>query len=229
MITIDSLSVRRDGRTLSDGVTMHLAEGAVHGFSGTDDAVWTALFDALFGLVRPDAGGVTRFGRPLRRSETAYLERRIRFFDGLTVRDLLDLTARRHPGSDPETCIRLLGLPPDRQLTALPAAVQRKTALAATLMQRKPVLLLDEPFDGLDAESLDAAQRLILRRQAEGATVLVASRLLPALEPVCDDIRLTDGGRIAAEYRRGEYARAGQELERLLVLRYGVTTSGKIS
>ena len=59
MITIDSLSVRRDGRTLSDGVTMHLAEGAVHGFSGTDDAVWTALFDALFGLVRPDAGGVT--------------------------------------------------------------------------------------------------------------------------------------------------------------------------
>lgn len=220
MITIDSLSVRRDGRTLSDGVTMHLAEGAVHGFSGTDDAVWTALFDALFGLVRPDAGGVTRFGRPLRRSETAYLERRIRFFDGLTVRDLLDLTARRHPGSDPETCIRLLGLPPDRQ---------RKTALAATLMQRKPVLLLDEPFDGLDAESLEAAQRLILRRQAEGATVLVASRLLPALEPVCDDIRLTDGGRIAAEYRRGEYARAGQELERLFALRYGVTTSGKIS
>ena len=218
MITIDSLSVRRDGRTLSDGVTMHLAEGAVHGFSGTDDAVWTALFDALFGLVRPDAGGVTRFGRPLRRSETAYLERRIRFFDGLTVRDLLDLTARRHPGSDPETCIRLLGLPPDRQLTALPAAVQRK-----------PVLLLDEPFDGLDAESLEAAQRLILRRQAEGATVLVASRLLPALEPVCDDIRLTDGGRIAAEYRRGEYARAGQELERLFALRYGVTTSGKIS
>ena len=154
MITIDSLSVRRDGRTLSDGVTMHLAEGAVHGFSGTDDAVWTALFDALFELVRPDAGGVTRFGRPLRRSETAYLERRIRFFDGLTVRDLLDLTARRHPGSDPETCIRLLGLPPDRQLTALPAAVQRKTALAATLMQRKPVLLLDEPFDGLDAHGL---------------------------------------------------------------------------
>ena len=217
MITIDSLSVRRDGRTLSDGVTMHLAEGAVHGFSGTDDAVWTSLFDALFGLVRPDAGGVTRFGRPLRRSETAYLERRIRVFDGLTVRDLLDFTARRHPGSDPETCIRLLGLPPDRQLTALPAAVQRKTALAATLMQRKPVLLLDEPFDGLDAESL------------EGATVLVASRLLPALEPVCDDIRLTDGGRIAAEYRRGEYARAGQELERLFALRYGVTTSGKIS
>ena len=229
MITIDPLSVRRDGRTLSDGVTMHLAEGAVHGFSGTDDAVWTALFDALFELVRPDTGGVTRFGRPLRRSETAYLERRIRFFDGLTVRDLLDLTARRHPGSDPETCIRLLGLPPDRQLTALPAAVQRKTALAATLMQRKPVLLLDEPFDGLDAESLEAAQRLILRRQAEGATVLVASRLLPALEPVCDDIRLTDGGRIAAEYRRGEYARAGQELERLFALRYGVTTSGKIS
>lgn len=211
MITIDSLSVRRDGRTLSDGVTMHLAEGAVHGFSGTDDAVWTALFDALFELVRPDAGGVTRFGRPLRRSETAYLERRIRFFDGLTVRDLLDFTARRHPGSDPETCIRLLGLPPDRQLTALPAAVQRKTALAATLMQRKPVLLLDEPFDGLDAESLEAAPAA--HPAAAGRRSHGARRVAPASGArtrSATTFRLTDGGRIAAEYRRGEYAAPGR-------------------
>ena len=211
MITIDSLSVRRDGRTLSDGVTMHLAEGAVHGFSGTDDAVWTALFDALFGLVRPDAGGVTRFGRPLRRSETAYLERRIRFFDGLTVRDLLDLTARRHPGSDPETCIRLLGLPPDRQLTALPTAVQRKTAPAATLMQRKPVLLLDEPFRGLDVESLFAVQRLILQLGTEGRTLLVAADSLTPLDGICDDLYVLGGGCVRGRYEHYEFQRAARE------------------
>ena len=211
MITIDSLSVRRDGRTLSDGVTMHLAEGAVHGFSGTDDAVWTALFDALFELVRPDTGGVTRFGRPLRRSETAYLERRIRFFDGLTVRDLLDLTARRHPGSDPETCIRLLGLPPDRQLTALPAAVQRKTALAATLMQRKPVLLLDEPFCGLDAESVFVVQQLILQLGCEGRTLLVAADSLALLDGICDDLYVLGGGQVQGRYEHYEFQRAIRE------------------
>ena len=98
--------------------------------------------------------------------------------------------------------------------------MRRKLARAATLMQRREVVLLDEPFNGLDMESLYVAQRLILRRRDEGATILITSHLLPTLTPVADDIRLLDGGRITAEYRRGEYTRAERELEALFHARY---------
>lgn len=98
--------------------------------------------------------------------------------------------------------------------------MRRKLALAATLMQRREVVLLDEPFNGLDMESLYVAQRLILRRRQEGATILITSHLLPTLTPVADDIRLLDDGRIAAEYRSGEYSRAERELEALFHARY---------
>ena len=64
MITIDSLTVRYGQKTVLDRLTMHLAEGAVHGLAGINGAGKTTLFETLFGLVRPAAGSITRFGRP---------------------------------------------------------------------------------------------------------------------------------------------------------------------
>lgn len=220
MITIDSLTVRYGQKTVLDRLTMHLTEGAVHGLAGINGAGKTTLFETLFGLVRPAAGSITRFGRPLRRSQIAYMPAESFFYDGMTGRDLLEMTAHYHPGTDPESWIDLFGLPADQPVGEWSAGMRRKLALAATLMQRKEVVLLDEPFNGLDMESLYVAQRLILRRRDEGATILITSHLLPTLTPVADDIRLLDGGRITAEYRRGEYTRAERELEALFHAHY---------
>ena len=220
MITIDSLTVRYGQKTVLDRLTMDLTEGAVHGLAGINGAGKTTLFETLFGLVRPAAGSITRFGRPLRRSQIAYMPAESFFYDGMTGRDLLEMTAHYHPGTDPEPWIDLLGLPAEQPVGEWSAGMRRKLALAATLMQRKEVVLLDEPFNGLDMESLYVAQRLILRRRQEGATILITSHLLPTLTPIADDIRLLDDGRIAAEYRSGEYSRAERELEALLHARY---------
>lgn len=168
MITIDSLTVRYGQKTVLDRLTMHLTEGAVHGLAGINGAGKTTLFETLFGLVRPAAGSITRFGRPLRRSQIAYMPAESFFYDGMTGRDLLEMTAHYHPGTDPEPWIDLFGLPADQPVGEWSAGMRRKLALAATLMQRKEVVLLDEPFNGLDMESLYVAQRLILRRRQEG-------------------------------------------------------------
>lgn len=107
--------------------------------------------------------------------------------------------------------------------------MKRKLALTVTLMQQKPLLLLDEPFNGLDMESLHAARQLILRRREAGATVIVSSHLLETLSPLCDDIHLLDNGRIATVYRREEYPRAANELEELFHRHYLTRLSDKPS
>lgn len=229
MITIDSLTVRYGSLTALDGLTMHLPERAVHGLVGVNGAGKTSLFNALYGFVTPAGGSVTRSGHPLRRREMAYLESENLFYDGMTGRDMLDLTVHYHPTSDPAPYVRLFALPVDRPVAEWSAGMRKKLALTVTLMQRKPVLLLDEPFNGLDMESLCAAQQLILQRRAEGATILVSSHLFSTLEPLCDDIRLLDGGRITAEYRRGEYRRAAGELEEMFHRHYLTLFNGKIS
>lgn len=216
MITIDALNVRFGNRAVLDGVTMHLTEGKVHALAGINGTGKTTLLDTLYGFIAPTSGSVTRAGRPLRRRDIAYLESEAFFYDGMTGRDYLDLTARYHPSFDPATCIRLFGLPVDEPVAEWSADMKKKLALAGVLMRRKPVLLLDEPFNGLDIESVHTAQRLILQRSSEGCTVLVTSHILSAVEPVADDLRILDGGRIAAEYEREAFGRAARELEALV-------------
>ena len=238
MITIDSLTVRYGSLTALDGVTMHLAERAVHGVAGASGAGKSSLLNVLYGLVAPDGGAVSRAGHPLRRRDIAYLEGRQRFFEGLTGRDMLDMAARWRTLEDPVDAAREFRLPLDRPIAAWPAQMQRKLALLLVLTQRKPLLLLDEPFRELDTGSGLVVQELLRRRRSEGSTILLTSRELAPLEALCDDIRILDKGRITAEFRPGESTRAAKtpeetdagKLEELLRL-HGLThfDNGKIN
>ena len=170
MITADNLPVRLGRRDILSRLNMHLTEGAIHGIVGINGAGKTTLLRTLYGLLRPTSGSVTRNGRPLNRREMALLETEPAFYEGMTGRDLLDLTAHYPPSSDPEPYLRLFALPADEPVDNWSTGMKRKLALSSVLMQRKEVVLLDEPFNGLDMESLYVTRQLLSRRRAEGAT-----------------------------------------------------------
>ena len=208
MITIDALRICDGERTLLDGVTMHLPANAVHGIAGEGRSV---LLKALYGLVSPDAGRITFGGHPLRRCDVAFLEAEPRFWPGLTVRDHLDLVRRYNPGSDPASMLRRFPVPLDAEAAALPEAERKRLALVLLLMPRKRVLLLDEPFCGLDAESVFVVQQLILQLGCEGRTLLVAADSLALLDGICDDLYVLGGGQVQGRYEHYEFRRAIRE------------------
>ena len=84
-------------------------------------------------------------------------------------------------------------------------------ALILLLMQRKRVLLLDEPFCGLDAESVFVVQQLILQLGCEGRTLLVAADSLALLDGICDDLYVLGGGQVQGRYEHYEFQRAIRE------------------
>lgn len=220
MITADNLTVRLGPRDILSRLNMHLTEGAIHGIVGINGAGKTTLLRTLYGLLRPTSGSVTRNGRPLNRREMALLETEPAFYEGMTGRDLLDLTAHYHPSSDPEPYLRLFALPADEPVDNWSTGMKRKLALSSVLMQRKEVVLLDEPFNGLDMESLYVTRQLLSRRRAEGATLVVTSHLMEPLAELCDDLFVLDGAAIAARYDRREFPRAVRELEVIFRRRY---------
>ena len=220
MITADNLTVRLGRRDILSRLNMHLTEGAIHGIVGINGAGKTTLLRTLYGLLRPTSGSVTRNGRPLNRREMALLETEQAFYEGMTGRDLLDLTAHYHPSSDPEPYLRLFALPADEPVDNWSTGMKRKLALSSVLMQRKEVVLLDEPFNGLDMESLYVTRQLLSRRRAEGATLVVTSHLMEPLAELCDDLFVLDGAAIAARYDRREFPRAVRELEVIFRRRY---------
>ena len=93
----------------------------------------------------------------------------------------------------------------------LPASAAAWLALILLLMQRKRVLLLDEPFCGLDAESVFVVQQLILQLGCEGRTLLIAADSLALLDGICDDLYVLGGGGVRGRYEHYEFARAVRE------------------
>ena len=205
MITIDALRVRDGERTPLDGVTMLLTANAVHGIAGEGRS---ELLRAVYGLAVPESGSVTSGGHPLRRRDMAYLEAEPRFWPGLTAGDCLGLVRRYHPASDPAPLLRRLPVPP--AAAALPPNERKRLALVLLLLNPKRVLLLDEPFRGLDVESAFMLRQLILQLGSEGRTVLVAARLAE-LDGICDDFYVLGGGGVRGRYEHYEFARAVRE------------------
>lgn len=207
MITIDALRVRDGERTPLDGVTMLLTANAVHGIAGEGRS---ELLRAVYGLAVPESGSVTSGGHPLRRRDMAYLEAEPRFWPGLTAGDCLGLVRRYHPASDPAPLLRRLPVPPAAEAAALPPNERKRLALVLLLLNPKRVLLLDEPFRGLDVESDFMLRQLILQLGSEGRTVLVAARLAE-LDGICDDFYVLGGGGVRGRYEHYEFARAVRE------------------
>ena len=93
----------------------------------------------------------------------------------------------------------------------LPASAAAWLALILLLMQRKRVLLLDEPFCGLDAESVFVVQQLILQLGCEGRTLLIVADSLALLDGICDDLYVLGGGQVQGRYEHYEFQRAIRE------------------
>jgi ABC-2 type transport system ATP-binding protein len=208
--TIEVLDLRkRFGRTLAvDGLSFRVEPGTVTGFVGPNGAGKSTTMRALLGLDAPDEGAALIGGRPYHALRTPLLE----------VGALLDAAAL-HPARRGRDHLRWLahshGLPAGRvdevlEQVGMETAARRRAGgyslgmrqrlgLAAALLGDPPVLLLDEPVNGLDPEGIQWMRTLLRTLAAEGRAVLVSSHLMSELEDTADHLVVIGRGRLIAD------------------------------
>jgi ABC-2 type transport system ATP-binding protein len=216
MIIIKNLTAGYRGKEhVIDSLNLALPENTIHGIVGLNGAGKTTLFNALFGLATVRQGDILYNGRPLTKRETAYLPAEDFFYSNITGREYASLF--HHPEtSGIEEWNRLFKLPLDRIIDEYSTGMKKKLALLGVILQNKPVLILDEPFNSLDIEMSRITRLILLRLKEKGKTILISSHIMETLSNLCDYIHYLENGKIKHSRPKEEFDIFGKELFHLI-------------
>ncbi|MCG8462820.1 MAG: ABC transporter ATP-binding protein [Holophagales bacterium] len=198
-------------------------DGGIFGLLGANGAGKSSLLKAVLDLVPLDAGQIRVAGLDSRengveaRALLGYLPEELRLYDRLTGWELLDFVGGLRGHSDTaewKDWLELFDLWParDHLIAEYSLGMRKKIGLCAALLGSPPLLLLDEPLNGLDTESMRRF-RLRLEAMAEaGTTVVVSSHVMSFVERVCGAMAVLRAGRIVAEGTAGDLRRQVAEV-----------------
>jgi len=207
-----------------DGLTFEVPLGACYGLVGPNGSGKSTTMRAVVGLVRPDAGtievcGVTDDILAVRRSMGVMLDP-LQLFDRLTAWEYvatigqlreLDTDTIEHRSTELFSVLDILD-DADRPIAGYSHGMRKKTALAAALLARPRLVMLDEPFEGVDPVSTRAMRSMLDRFRSGGGTVVLSTHVMDIVERVCDHVGVIHRGRMVASGPIDEL-RNGRRLE----------------
>jgi ABC-2 type transport system ATP-binding protein len=209
MLEIKDLSKRYGNVVALDGATFTVRPGRLVGFLGPNGAGKTTTMRCIFGLARPDRGTVQWNGRAIDREARlrfGYMPEQRGLYPRMKVGEQLSYFAQQHglSASAARTAtarwLEGLGLT-DRigsKLEALSHGNQQRVQLGAALVHDPELLVLDEPFSGLDPLGIATMSEILRERAAAGVAVVFSSHQLDLVEDLCEDVAIISRGRIAA-------------------------------
>ena len=209
-LVITGLTKRyRDGQLAVDGLDLRVERGQILGLLGPNGAGKTTTLRALMGLIQPDAGTITIFGRRVTAGSAA-LSRLGAFVEGpgflphLSGLDNLELYWRSigRPGADPHLAevlaIAGLGSAIDRKVRGYSRGMCQRLAIAQAMLGLPDLLVLDEPLNGLDPPQIMQMRDVLVDYAAGGRTVILSSHLLGEVEQTCSHVVVLHNGRRVA-------------------------------
>lgn len=188
MLTIDNLIAGYDKDTVLDELTLHLQPSCVHGLVGLNGSGKTTLFQCLYGFLSPQKGSINWNGQALQRKDLAMLPTQNYFYTNLTGREYLRLFPTNNGEFSVEAWQELFQLPLDELAENYSTGMKKKLAILGVLKRNKNLLLLDEPFNGIDLETSRVIQVLLRKLKEKGKTILITSHILETLTSTCDFI-----------------------------------------
>ena len=200
-----------------DAIDLDVREGDVYGFLGANGSGKTTSVRMLLGLVLATSGTAEVLGQPMPAARRTVLPRigalveapgAYPHLSGRTNLELLDASGpdpmrRRERDGRIRDVLDQTGLDPSdrRPVRAYSLGMQQRLGLAAALLRRPPLLILDEPTNGLDPQGIQEIRRLLLELNAGGTTIFLSSHLLAEIEQMCTHVGVLDRGALVLQER----------------------------
>ncbi|HCC58706.1 MAG TPA: multidrug ABC transporter ATP-binding protein, partial [Solibacterales bacterium] len=212
-IEVRDLRKEYQGRAAVDGLNLHVPRGCFFGFLGPNGAGKSTTIRMLTGLARPTSGSIHLLGRAMPDDEME-IKRRIGLvpdesllFDRLSGAEFLEFVGRMY-GLDRKLAIARAGellelfqLANERKklIADYSKGMRKRIAMAASLIHRPELFLMDEPFEGVDAVGARLMKDILLDQVRGGATIFLTSHVLEVVERLCDRVAIINQGKIVKE------------------------------
>ncbi|HEY6277505.1 MAG TPA: ABC transporter ATP-binding protein [Streptosporangiaceae bacterium] len=214
IIECQALTKRYRGVTALAGLDLRVEAGTVFGFLGPNGAGKTTTLRILLGLVTPTSGQAWLNGRrvpdPAGLANVGAMIEEPAFYPWLTGRANLAVLARSGAaGAGIGHALARTGLTDvaGRKVKGYSQGMRQRLGLAAALMRRPSLLLLDEPANGLDPAGIREFRTLLRSLAGDGTTVFLSSHLLAEVEQVCDEVAVIQSGRLITQWPARAIAR----------------------
>ena len=205
-VAVEHVTKHFDTVVAVSDLSLHIEQGAVFGLLGPNGAGKTTSLRMIMRILVPDAGAIRVLGEPAS-DRTAnligYLPEERGLYPRMKVREVLVFLAALKGLSEAEASKRAhewlerLGLAewPERKIIDLSKGMQQKVQFIAAVLHRPPLLILDEPFTGLDPVNASLIKDIMLDLRTKGTTIILSTHRMEQVEMMCDAICLINHGR----------------------------------
>ena len=230
-IAVRDLRKVYDGKAAVDGLSLTVLRGSFFGFLGPNGAGKSTTIRMLTGLIPSTSGSIELLGLPMPGEEMAIKQRiglvpdESLLFDRLTGAEFLEFVGRMY--SLPRELaiqratelLELFELSNERRklIAEYSKGMRKRVAMAASLIHRPELFLMDEPFEGVDAVGARLMKDILLDQVRHGATIFLTSHVLEVVERLCDHAAIINEGRIVAEGRMQDLRAGSETLEDVFV------------
>lgn len=211
MIFIKKLSFSyKKSQVVIDGLNLQLQDHFIHGIVGLNGSGKTTLLNSIFGLLKPDSGEIIYQDKAISKKDISYLPTENFFYSNITGREYLSVF--QNNDFDTKTWNSLFLLPLDDVIDSYSTGMKKKLALMGILKINKPIMILDEPFNGLDIETSRIIRSVLLKLKDKGKTILITSHIIETLTNMCDSIHYLEEGKIKYSKKKNEFKEFEKEI-----------------
>ncbi|MFA6108804.1 MAG: ATP-binding cassette domain-containing protein [Candidatus Latescibacterota bacterium] len=203
-VELDDLTKTFGSHLAVDGLSLRVPPGSIYGFIGPNGSGKTTTLRIIMNILYPDRGSVRVFGAPVDRAAVArigYLPEERGLYRKMKIRDLLrffgEIKCGHRVDDDVDHWLERLELRgwAERKVESLSKGMSQKVQFIAAVVARPELVLLDEPFSGLDPVNAEAVRAAVLELRAQGATVLFSTHDMHLAEQLCDFVFMIHRGR----------------------------------
>ena len=211
MLKIDNLKVDYGSYNVLNALCLNISCNSIHGLVGLNGSGKTTLLNTIYGLKIQTQGTIQYNSKVIEKNNIAYLEAINYFYPRINGKEYLCLFKTQNSEFNIDKWNDLFELPLNKLIDDYSTGMKKKLALMGIICLNREILILDEPFNGVDLETVQKVKTLLLKLKSN-KIVLITSHIIESLLPICDSISYLNGSKIQFTKEKKDFNKIENEI-----------------